>query len=148
MPKEEIPLQHDMFSCELIDNRTTSQKKKDRERIAPQQLQMFSTPDIVQFGVRRNSVYKEWLEQVTIPMLELVIQDVRTAEEIDRDLIREAEERTIPLFSEEKSTLEKTDSSQLKPTTSEILYDSTIYTKRHGLRAYLRKQAARVRLRF
>ena len=50
MPKEGCPLQYDLFSGELVDTRSDYQKKKDRERTAPQQIQMFKTPEMVQFG--------------------------------------------------------------------------------------------------
>lgn len=57
MSKEGLPLQFDLFSGELVDTRSDYQKKKDRERTAPQQMQMFKTPEmelIQTIGLRRH----------------------------------------------------------------------------------------------
>lgn len=95
----EIPLQFDLFSGDLVDTRTESQKRKDREHSNPQQMQMFTTPEMVQFGNAIRSAYKEWLDQATPPGLTLEIQDVRTPEEIERDCQRAAEALTMLLFA-------------------------------------------------
>lgn len=47
----EIPLQHDMFTGMLVDNRTREQKQRDNEIAIPSQLLMFSQRDIAQIGV-------------------------------------------------------------------------------------------------
>jgi hypothetical protein len=99
MPKEGIPLQADMFTGELVDNRTDAQKKKDSERATPKQMEMFSASDVVHLATRRTSVYGEWLSQATPPPLALRIQDVRTLEEKERDTQREVEKLTVPLFT-------------------------------------------------
>lgn len=43
----EIPRQHDMFTGELVDNRTREQKQRDSEIAIPTQLLMFSQRDIL-----------------------------------------------------------------------------------------------------
>lgn len=50
MPKE-VPLQFDLFSGELVDNRTAKQKRLDREQEKPQQSLMFSQREMAQFRV-------------------------------------------------------------------------------------------------
>src|SRR5690242_11080501 len=96
MSKETLPLQYDLFSGELVDNRTEYQKRKDNERNSPRQLQMFATPDTVQFGVSA----RPWLKDAPQPQLVLEIQETRTPEEIERVLRRKAENETVPLFGD------------------------------------------------
>ena len=98
MSKEAASLQFDMFSGELVDTRTTSQKKKDKERTNPQQIQLFKAAEVVQFGVTTKSAYREWLDQATAPPLVLQMIETRTPEEIERDLLREALTHMNPLF--------------------------------------------------
>lgn len=95
----EAPLQFDLFSGELVDNRSDYQRRLDREREKPQQMLMFKTPEIVQFGGQSHSAYREWLDEATPPSLSLEREDVRTDEERERDLMRDAEQRTRPLFA-------------------------------------------------
>jgi hypothetical protein len=104
MSKEGVPLQADMFSGELVDARSDYQKKKDKERTAPQQIQMFRTPEIVQVGRTVKSAYQEWIDQATAPPLVLELVETRTPEEIERDKQREAEALTVPMFGEDKPT--------------------------------------------
>ena len=83
-----------MFTGELVDTRTRRQKRLDRERDQPQQMEMFSQRDVAQFGVRANP---------TMPLsgnvkLLLIPEDPRTEEEIERDVQREAERRTVAMF--------------------------------------------------
>jgi hypothetical protein len=47
----ETPMQHDMFTDKLVDNRSRHQKRKDKARKQPQQMNMFSLKDTVQLGV-------------------------------------------------------------------------------------------------
>jgi hypothetical protein len=94
MMSKEIPLQHDMFTDELVDNRTPTQKHRDVQRAQPQQLEMFSPQEVAQFGVQANP---------TLPItprtrLELWAQDTRTDEEREQDLQREAQKKTYPMF--------------------------------------------------
>ncbi|NLW72116.1 MAG: hypothetical protein GXY37_04415, partial [Chloroflexi bacterium] len=51
MGKEDTPLQMDMFSGELVDNRTRQQKRQDKVRAQPKQTEMFSQREIAQFGM-------------------------------------------------------------------------------------------------
>ncbi len=108
----EVPLQRDMFTGELVDTRTKTQKKKDREQNALKQMQMFKTPEIVQ-NVRTTSPYTEWLEDTPSPPLVLEVQDVRTQEEIERDLERQAQENTVPLFGDTPASQAMAEDSDL-----------------------------------
>ena len=94
---KEIPLQADMFTGELVDNRTRRQKKRDRERTQLRQAELFSTREVAQFGVRANP--KIPLSPKT--RLELAAEDPRTEEERAHDLKRELEEKTCRLLPEE-----------------------------------------------
>lgn len=52
MSKEDNPpLQFDMFSGDLVDNRTPQQKKQDKARAQPRQIEMFAQRELAQFGV-------------------------------------------------------------------------------------------------
>lgn len=155
MSKEAIALQYDLFSGELVDARSQSQKKKDSERTIPQQMQMFKTPDIVQFGNQTHSGYKAWLDQATPPALALEIQDVRTPEEIERDLVREAQKHSRPLFeiddqpSDPEATEHPVPDGASLPS-SAVIFEAQTHCCPMGLRAKLRSQriSACVRLRF
>ena len=96
MPSKEIPQQFDMFTGELVDTRTRRQKQRDRQRDLPRQIEMFSQRDVAQFGVKANP---------TMPLsgnvkLILIPEDPRTDEEIERDIQREAERRTVAMFGD------------------------------------------------
>src|SRR5690554_6618676 len=96
MRSKEIPKQFDMFTGELVDTRTRRQKQLDRECNLPRQIEMFSQRDIAQFGVKANP---------TMPLsgnvkLLLIPEDPRTEEEIERDIQREAERRTVSMFDD------------------------------------------------
>jgi len=89
-------LQFNLFTGEAEDRRTRKQRQADRQRTLPQQLEMFSQRDIAQFGVKANP---------TIPLsgnvkLLLIPEDPRTPEEVERDLQREAERSTRPMFTD------------------------------------------------
>jgi len=151
MSGKEVALQVDMFSGELIDARSDSQKKKDKERNIPQQTQMFKTPEMVQFGGKTRSAYRDWLDQSTAPPLVLQLLDTRTAEEIERDLILEAEKLTTPMFSEvspptveDQVPLQDNPVSQPQPT---VIFDAKQHRCQRGLRARLRAQSVPVRRR-
>lgn len=150
MSKEGIPLQYDLFSRELVDTRSDGQKKKDRERITPQQMQMFKTPEIVQAGSHHPTAYKEWLSQATSPPLTLEIQDARTPEETERDRQREVEKLMTPMFGEatpkkygRRSTAKDTPSGS----PSGIIFDSAQHYCQRGFRARLRAQQHLLRRR-
>ena len=90
---KEIPLQADMFTGELVDNRTRKQKKKEREQQRPRQTEMFSQREMAQFGVKANP--KLPLSPKT--RIELAIQDPRTEEEKEQELRRQIEKHTYPI---------------------------------------------------
>jgi len=92
MPKE-IPLQLDMLSGELVDNRSRQQKKKDKAQELPQQAEMFSQRELAQFGVRARP--KLPLSPKT--RLELAVEDVRTEEEKERDIRQQIQRDTYPM---------------------------------------------------
>lgn len=93
MGKETVLLQHDMFTGKLVDTRTRTQKKVDRERNDWQQLEMFRQRDLAQFGVSAYPVM-----DVSPGRLVLISEDPRTVEEKEADLRREAQERTRKMF--------------------------------------------------
>lgn len=150
MSKEAISLQFDMFSGELVDARTDTQKRKDRERSTPQQMQMFRSSEIVQFGGKMNSAYSEWLNQATAPPLVLQLQETRTPEEIELDLVREAQKQMCPLFGEEiQDTVDvvtKPDEDTTAPLPV-VIFDAKTHLCQRGLRARLRAQSVPIRRR-
>lgn len=95
MPKEDTPLQIDMFSGELVDNRSSYQKRKDRQRQRPQQPQLFKAREVIQHDARR----KPWLNNLPGYQINLEREETRTPEEIERDLLREAQALTEPMFA-------------------------------------------------
>src|SRR5690606_30552220 len=94
----EIHLQIDLFSGDLVDNRSDHQKRLDRERQQPRQQMLFGTHDEV--GLRRPA--RPWLATTPEPVRELEIQDMRTDDEREMDLMREAQELMKPLFESPK----------------------------------------------
>lgn len=155
MSKEGQTLQYDMFSGELVDARSDYQKKKDKEQNKPQQVQMFKTPEIVQFGARTHlAEYRDWLNQATAPALVLEMEDTRTPEEIELDLLKEAQKQMKPLFAEEDITSqpETTTEYQVSDETtlprSGVIFDARTYNRPIGLRARLRAQSIPVRSRY
>jgi len=97
--KETDPaFQVDMFSGELVDNRTRTQKQRDQERVRPQQTEMFAAKEVAQFGVNPRPLIS--LSEHT--RLTLQMEDPRTEEEIARDRQRAAEALTYHLFEDER----------------------------------------------
>jgi hypothetical protein len=95
MSNKEVSLQYDMFSSELVDTRTATQKRAAKRAVQPQQIEMFRQKDIAQFGVNARP---------TLPIspktrLELIAEDHRSDEEKVRDMQREAEKKNYALFS-------------------------------------------------
>jgi len=89
-------LQFNLFTGEAEDRRTRKQRQADRQRSLPKQMEMFSQRDIAQFGVKANP---------HIPLsgnvkLLLIPEDPRTPEEVERDLQRQAERNTRPMFAD------------------------------------------------
>jgi hypothetical protein len=96
MPKE-VPLQASLFTGDLVDTRTTKQKKAAEEQEKPKQAEMFSQRELGQFGVNPHP---------QIPLspkthIELALQDMRTDEEKERDFQQEVESRSLRLFGGE-----------------------------------------------
>ncbi len=90
---QEIPLQFDMFSGQLVDNRTQKQKKIAQQQAQPRQTEMFSQREMAQFGVRANPK----LPISVKTRLELAIGDNRSEAEIALERQREIEQNTYPL---------------------------------------------------
>jgi hypothetical protein len=93
---KEVPLQFDLFSGELVDNRTAKQKRLDREQEKPQQTMMFSQREMAQFGVDPRP--KLPISPKT--RLELMVEDHRTEEEIAATIQAEALKQNYRLFEE------------------------------------------------
>ena len=104
---KEVPLQFDLFSGELVDNRTAKQRRLDREQGRPQQALMFSQREMAQFGV--NPRPKLPISPKT--RLELMVEDHRTEEEIAAAIQEEALKQNYRLFEgdevEEAAPLEE-----------------------------------------
>ena len=88
-----MPVQTDMFTRELVDTRNRKQKQRAQDAQQPKQTEMFSQREMAQFGVRANP--KLPLSPKT--RLELLIEDLRTEEEKERDFQREVEKRSYRL---------------------------------------------------
>ena len=91
---ETLPLQRDLFTGQLVDNRSPHRKRLDAEQCRPQQMTLISLKETVQPGISA----RPWLKNLPRPKLELVREDIRTEEEKERDLMREAEALTGSLF--------------------------------------------------
>ena len=94
-------MQVDMFSGELVDNRTRKQKKQDKEYALPQQGFLFSQREMAEFGVEAHP---------KIPLsphtrLALVMQDGRSPQEKERQLRQQIEAAThaMPWAHDESS---------------------------------------------
>lgn len=94
----ETPLQYDMFTGEAVDNRTRAQRERDRQWVQPVQMLMFSQRDMAQVEV---NPYPRM--DVSPGPLKLILEDIRTEEEKDADLLRQAQAATIDLFAVETS---------------------------------------------
>ena len=97
MSKEIAALQFDLFTGELVDNRTPTQKKIDRERQQLQQMELFAAREVAQFGINPRPL----IDLSPTTRLTLWREDPRSEEEIDRDRQRAAEEQTYQMFETE-----------------------------------------------
>ena len=151
MSKEGLSLQYDMFSGEFVDARSDSQKKKNKERSTPQQMQMFKTPEMVQIGGKAKPAYRDWLDKSTAPPLVLQTVETRTPEEIECDLLREAEKLMTPMFTEEPpAKVEDQTPLQENPLVqrqANVIFDAKRHECQRGLRARFRMQSVPVRRR-
>jgi hypothetical protein len=135
--KEGIPLQADMFTGDWKDNRTRRQRKADRDSLQPQQQTMFTLGETYQLGAS----YRPWLKAAPPGQLTLEREDIRTPEEIERDLIRQANEQTTNMFG--------TNSLPQDPVPTERM---TAQSKNEmlveiGYRKYMRQQMIKLRRR-
>jgi hypothetical protein len=89
----EVPLQIDLFTGERVDTRSAAQKKIDNERQRPRQMEMFPQREIAQMGVSAHP-----LMPFSPGKLVLIAEDPRTEEEIEQDLMRQAQAMTPDLF--------------------------------------------------
>lgn len=143
MAHEGVPLQYNLFSGELVDNRTPGQKRADQVRQQPQQLEMFSQRELAQ--------YVNPHPQMDAPpgALLLLMQDIRTEAEVERDLLLSAELLTIPLFESLAAP-----PSPLEPIIrrhAAMLFEVIVEcpsTAPVGLRAKLRRDSINVRSRW
>ena len=142
MVSEGQPLQFDLFSGELVDSRSAYQKRKDKNRDAPQQLLMFKTSEIVQYGISA----RPWLNDAPRPQLVLEIQETRTPEEIERDLMREAQKYTVSFLDDSVSSLPEEAEMDKYPTCG-IIFDARFTSRPVGLRTQLRARSIPVRVR-
>lgn len=108
MNPERIPLQHDMFTGDRVDNRTANQKQAEKLATEPKQTEMFKLREVIQPGVRIKPMVD--LSTLPRPPLVLVSEDTRTDEEKEADLNREAEANTYKLFANDL------DLDELQPT--------------------------------
>lgn len=97
--EREAALQYDMFTGQLVDARTKTQKQKALLRSLPQQQEMFPSPT--------NAAYQRVNAHPLIPIPDHVAVpyqwiDARTEEEIEADRLREAVKYIIPMFPEIK----------------------------------------------
>jgi hypothetical protein len=141
MGKEGTPLQHDMFSGDLVDNRSNYRKRLDKAHDQPQQKTMFSLKETVQFGVNA----RPWLKNLPAPKLELESVDPRTEEEKERDLLHKAQSLTRTMFSgvetpDEIAPVETQDPPNIRQKIPPVI---TVV----GYRARARRAKARVRIR-
>lgn len=114
---------------------------------------MFKTQEVVQFGGKTNSAYREWLDQATAPPLILESQDTRTPEEIEQDILHEAQKHTISLFEDTLTETVEADKESVEPhhpfPSSGVVFDAQAHQQIIGFRAKLRRQslAGKVRRR-
>lgn len=91
---KEIPLQRDLFTGELVDSRSPKEKRLDRERAQPEQVELFSQREVAQFGVSAHP--KIPLSPKT--RLELIAEDPRSEEEREADKRSDMEDKNYQLF--------------------------------------------------
>jgi hypothetical protein len=93
MSSREFYHQSDLFSGELVDNRTAKQKRLAQGREMPRQAELFPQRVLAQFGVEAHPK----LSLSPQSSLKLEIQDPRRPEEKEQDLKRLITDHTYPL---------------------------------------------------
>ena len=140
----ETPLQHDMFSGEVVDARSSYRKRQDKQRQQPIQSEMFSAQETVQIGVNP----RPWLKALPAPQMALESQDVRTDEEKAQDWWREAQQQITPMFAEIEATNShpQADAPQVKtpPVETRIVFEAAPL-RPIGFRAAARRASIPVR---
>ncbi|MCA9905586.1 MAG: hypothetical protein KC547_17145 [Anaerolineae bacterium] len=92
-------LQRDIFSGELVDTRSASQRRRDKQADQPQQIEMFSQRELAQYVPRTMMPLSADMHLV------LVQEDPRTEEEKERDREVAARELMTPMFEEREGPL-------------------------------------------
>jgi hypothetical protein len=110
--RDPLPLQHEMFSSKLVDNRSDKQRKADLERTHTTLL-MFSQREMLPRVGMKAHPKLPLPEKVTLPAL---WSDHRTDEEIERDTQRQAEALTQPMFADEEGIHRGQDMNTDEPT--------------------------------
>lgn len=98
-------LQRDMFTSELVDNRTRHQKEADARRHDWTQMNMFSIQE-APVGILRAKPVVD-IDDLPSPPLILQREDPRSDEEKDTVLRREAEALTVKMFAEENNDVDQ-----------------------------------------
>jgi hypothetical protein len=144
MNQESTPLQFEMFTGQMVDNRSRYRKKLDKTLNQPQQRTMFSLKDTVELGASA----RPWLKELPVPKLELEREDIRTAEEREHDLLQDAQSLTSAMFglAETKKVGEQANELDAKPRSVKI--PVTIFPQPIvGCRKRLRRAKIRLRRR-
>ncbi len=95
----EVMFQRDIFSGELVDTRTASQRRRDERAEQPQQIEMFSQRDLAQYVPRPMMPLSPDMHLV------LVQEDPRTEEEKERDREVAARALMAPMFEAREDSL-------------------------------------------
>jgi hypothetical protein len=99
---------------------------------------MFPIAEVFQFGVSA----KPWLKTFPAGTLVLEREDIRTPEEIEREIQREAETLTAKMFAPPPQVPQAVEIIDVEPDEN---VDTTIMSKSMGYRAYARQQLVQVR---
>jgi hypothetical protein len=142
--KEGTPLQQDMFTGDWKDNRTRTQRKSDRERSKLQQASMFAFEETYEFGAS----YRPWLKDAPAGTLQLEHEDIRTPEEIEDDLIREANSHSQDMFEPVPPSAPPESNQHVDtPAPQPSLTNASQLLSVMGLRKYNRRQHVKLRTR-
>lgn len=125
-------------------NMFTGEWETKRTRNRLEQLSMFSINETFEFGARVRS----YLSELPRPTLELVSEDVRTQEDIERDLMREAEALTTSMFTSEALSADESEPDEQNryklPDTSQDGETRTKFSAYRALVTLVREQAMTV----
>ena len=113
MPAE-LLLQRDMFTGELVDNRTASQRRRDAHVDLPTQMEMFPQRELAQY------VPRPMMPLSAETRLVLIQEDPRTEDEIERDRELEARSLTHPMFDEKEKAAADDETVESTPTDPDL----------------------------